>query len=526
MLLNKILPFSYMALLSLSLTSCGPVETTRIKYEDSYVEESTGEAFILKYDASECDESDYYRFKLFTAYKDYKNVEYYPDTNEQGAFSISKTSLLKKEMLFGGKLINRLTLHTSTNKITSKRIIKRKADHKSFCLGKDYSESDSLDAVGVKVDATLKMVETKLKETSLLKYLRPINIRIHPEYTIEEKVQGRASSSTKAKTLINNALFNYEYNEMVILPQGKNLNGIVPFNGVPLWDIPLVTSHEYGHYVFSTLYPNYFSNVAPYKISRAHLCYNPAGHGASMHAVDPENNEEDKEKEKDKEKDKDKKENNTETTKTNFEFKPVVKSSQENSQKRNGSSIEEVNNVDTASFTRRVDEHTVIGALNEGFADLFARYTMDDQYTVNGLGCLSLTRDVYSKNFLSGEEKIFSQELVDSFTSNTKESSESCYRKANFQSLHVVGSVLAHGIDLLYTKLSLTKAQKLTELTKWVRAINRSHQHLLSLSSAQALNYYAFLAFSNAKKQFPDSQVDILEIYSSNFPMANALYPL
>lgn len=518
--------YSLFSLLFLAI-SCGPViQQPQVKFQESYEEESTGEPFILKYDSRECNDSGSYLFKLFTEYSTYKNIEFIPPkNNESGIFNISKKTLLKKEMLFGGTIINRVTLNTRNNKISTSRVIKKSSDKRNLCVGKDYSDTNTLDAVGVKVDATMAMVESAIKQTSLPKSLRPITIRIHPKYVKEEVIRSQTRKRTKARSLINNALFNYEHNEMVILAQGKNTSGLVPFNGIPLWDLPIVTAHEYGHYVLSALYPNYFQRVAPYKISRAHLCYDNHVHGApAMPAppviTEPENVKDESHEHDESEHD----ESEHDDLNRNFQLTPVVQNSP-GSGSRTEQTQRETQPVESG-FIRKVDEHTLIGALNEGFADLFARYTLGDEYTVNGVGCLSQTRDVYSAYFLNGEHKKLTRKAIDTFLSSIKSESKSCFSHTNYQSLHVIGAILAHGVDKIYKEIGLNKNQKLKQLVKWARSINRSHSHITKLANEDVLNYYAFLAFDNVMNQFLSEQVKIKKVYEENFPLASAKFPL
>lgn len=520
-----------LVLFMLLAVSCGQVvQEPRIKMTESYEEESTGEPFILKYDSRECTEEDSYLFKYFTENSTYKNIEYIPLNNSTaGTFNISKNTLLKKEMLFGGKVINRLTLNTRTNQITSTRVVAKKADRRELCIGKDYTDSNTLDAVGVKVEATMTMVEAAVKKTSLPRSLRPITIRIHPEYINEEVIASPTRKKTSAKSLINNALFNYEHQEMVILAQGTNLNGIVPFSGVTLWDIPVVTAHEYGHYVFSKLYPNYFDSVAPYKISRAHLCYDnhtDLPFGAAPIPHDPTDPEKQNDKEKEDTDENDEQVVESPEFKTTFDFKPVNNTDKnESDNSRSGRSMQEVKPTES-NFDRTISEHTFIGALNEGFADLFARYTLDDEYTVNGVGCLSFTRDVYSSSFLNGERKILSKKIIDSFNSSIKHKRRSCFTHTDTQSLHVIGAVLAHGVDKVYSAVGLDKTQKLKELVKWAKSINRSHNFIMQLAYVDILNYYAYTAFKNLMEEYLEHQVQIKAIFEENFPEAAKEYSL
>jgi len=488
----------------LTLFGCGMPSVDRVKVEESYVDSSTGTPILLEQDKRSCDESGLFKFKLFKKLSDYNLIEL---SSSFETYSFEEKGSLRNKMILGGEIIDRLSLSSRSGKITSKRIEKINGKSYEMCVGKDFTDKEYLESVALKVDHALISVENKVKGTRLSRFLKPINIRIHPKFSKEEVIISGSKKRTESKTLINNALFNYEFNEMIILPQGTNKNGIIPFNGVPLWDVPLVIAHEYGHYVFSKLYSSYFKNVAPYKISRAHLCYDN-----THKSKDPKTKITDHSKEEAKD----------ENTEQEYLFKFDTESKRSNGERGGKNTV----SVTDSSFYRTVDENTIIGAFNEGFADLFARYTMDDQYTVNGLGCLTKSRDVYSKNFLSGTEKVFTKEVINSFLSRIKESSESCFKNTNFQSLHSIGAIFAYGIDFLYTKLGLTKEEKLNEITKWVQSVNRSHRYILSLSSEDAINYYIFLAFKNMIDQKGEDQNTIKEVFESVFPMSAEIYSL
>jgi hypothetical protein len=510
----------YILLSAIFLIACGEPQGMRPEFTESYVDNSIGTPQILEFSEGICDDSQTYKINLFRSFNNFQTNNYTPaNIGDDLTLNTNTNTGLRKKLLFKGEIIDRVTLNLKNNQIITKRVTKKKAITPNLCVGKDFTQEEQyLDEVGVKVDFVLNLVAQAIKNTRL-NSLKPINVRIHPTFKKEEVVIGTNHKRTESMTLINNALFNYVQNEMMILPQGENSQGIIPFNGTPLWDVPLVIAHEYGHYVFSQLYPNYFKTVAPHKISRAHLCYNNEGIKL-IHNHTASNTGDDEAKDKDK---KEAEKKTAEPAKPAFNFE--VKEIKPKRNSRKAHSIAETsrggkNTVEEeSSFFRSVDKNTIIGAFNEGFADLFARYTLDDQYTVNGLGCLTSTRDVYSDKFLSGEQKIFGNQVIKTFLATIKLDKKSCFEQANYQSLHVVGSIFAFGVDKLYTELGLSKENKLKQIILWVRSINRAHNYIQSLDNQAAMKYYILLAFENMMDQYPQNQVKIKEVFERIFPI-------
>lgn len=510
----------YLLLSAIFLVACGGPQGVRPVFTESYVDTSSGTPEILEFSEDICDESLSYKFNLFTQFNNFQISNFTPQNSDDLIFNTNSRFGLRKKLLFKGDIIDRTTLNLKNSTISSKRVMINNGVTPNLCVGKDYTaEKQHLDEVGIKVDFVLNLVREAIKNTRL-NGLKPVDVRIHPVFKKEEVVIGTNHKRTESKTIINNALFNYVHNEMIILPQGKNENGIIPFNGTPLWDVPLVVAHEYGHYIFSQLYPNYFKHVSPHKISRAHLCYDNEGiklihNHTKNNSGDDEDEDEDKEEKKTVEK--------QEQVQPAFKFE--VKDFRAGSMKRDDAlrADQSRGGKDTveeeSSYNRPVDKNTIIGAFNEGFADLFARYTLDNKYTVNGLGCLTKTRDVYNSEFLSGEKKIFGNEVINSFLATVKLEKKSCYEQTNYQSLHNVGSIFAYGVDKLYTDLGLTKAQKLKQIIRWVQSINRAHNYIQSLNHQDAMKYYILLAFDNMIDQHPGAQNRIKEIFERIFPI-------
>ena len=504
----------YLLLSAIFLVACGQPQGVRPVFTESFVDTSSGAPEVLEFSEDICDESETYKFNLFTQFNNFQTSNFTPQNSDDLIFNTNTRTGLRKKLIFKGEIIDRTTLNIKNSSISSKRVVVKNGVTPNLCVGKDFTEDKQyLDEVGIKVDFVLNLVSEAVKNTRL-NGLKQVDIRIHPIFKKEEVVIGTNHKRTESKTIINNALFNYVQNEMIILPQGKNEQGIIPFNGTPLWDVPLVIAHEYGHYIFSQLYPNYFKHVAPHKISRAHLCYN----NEHIKLIENETEKDKKQKEKSEEKEEVKEQAQPAFK---FEIKDFKAGTMRQAQSQKTDNTRGGKNTveEQSSFNRPVDKNTIIGAFNEGFADLFARYTLDDKYTVNGLGCLTKTRDVYNSEFLSGEKKIFGNEVINSFLATVKLDRKSCYEQANYQSLHNVGSIFAYGIDTLYTELGLSKEQKLKQIIRWVQSINRAHNYIQSLNHQDAMKYYILLAFENMMDQYPSNQNKIKEVFEGIFPI-------
>jgi hypothetical protein len=122
---------------------------------------------------------------------------------------------------------------------------------------------------------------------------------------------------------VNNAAYVPSTNTIIFYPKGRVGRQPIPFNGVAFWQIPMVIGHEYGHHVFSEIF---------YPISRL----------KEAPKID-------------------------EKTRLEQEASKLCFDSSEGHQ--------HFKMISDGSF-RFVDHATVIGAINEGFADLFAFYAI------------------------------------------------------------------------------------------------------------------------------------------------------
>ena len=183
------------------------------------------------------------------------------------------------------------------------------------------------------------------------------------------------------------------------------------FGSKSLWNVPMVGSHEYGHHLFAMIYPEAVSKDQ-HSVHKKGLCFDNRIHKVSK-----------------------------------FSSKTI------------------------SNLVRSADQQEVLAALNEGFADLVAYYSLGDQErSLDGITCLETNRDVGSKYFANlTTEKKFSNEVLESFFSlltNTQHTS--CLSTPDFQDIHTIGAIFASSTDRLLNIVTQDKKRKLKVTVQWL----------------------------------------------------------
>lgn len=137
---------------------------------------------------------------------------------------------------------------------------------------------------------------------------------------------------------------------------------------------------------------------------------------------------------------------------------------------------------------REVTNDDVLGALNEGFADLVSYYSLENnERGVKGVPCLDVTRDVSSKLFANGAAKVFSEAaLSDFFSTKELEGPESC-DVPNFQDIHIIGAIFANGAERLLSLSTETKDQRLSIVLNWLKEMQAKSADMRALAPAEFL---------------------------------------
>lgn len=240
--------------------------------------------------------------------------------------------------------------------------------------------------------------------------LSKIAFKIAPYMQRKQKISGgpfdRPEYQFKGGVKTDNASYNSENQEIVFLPQSKEGIKAGLFGGIPLWEIPMVASHEYGHHAFNSIMSNYQDKR---KETSAHLCFD---------------NQVDK----------------------NF-----------------------ASNDQSSKLT--IDD--MMGALNEGFADLVSYYSLSSaEASLKNITCMEESRDISFDHFKDKTKKEFSVEVIAIMTGKKYvQPSRRCHIP-DFTEIHDLGAVFASITDKLFNKSNLNKSEKMSLLIKWLKRLN------------------------------------------------------
>jgi len=99
---------------------------------------------------------------------------------------------------------------------------------------------------------------------------------------------------------------------------------------------------------------------------------------------------------------------------------------------------------------RTVTDADVWGSINEGYADLYAYYVYGAQPGLTkNVDCFDGNREVSQGTFANGEAKALTADIIATFYSPSALVPGSCKDGPNFQDIHAIGAIVAHGIDQL-----------------------------------------------------------------------------
>lgn len=331
------------------------------------------------------------------------------------------------------------------------------------CFEYDYSEDHSYEAATASALYSFNNIQEKLSSFNL--NLAPVQLVIAPKVIeIKETKKGR-TVHRETTELINNAFYDPNEKQILFLPQGKPHNGVVPYNGVPMWQIPFVGAHEYGHHIFSSLFPNFIFDQTIRKSNK--LCFD------SSHKHTQALNEE------------------------GFSLKKqrVVKLSQ------------------------------VITVINEAYADLFSKFVLGEDFNLKGIGCLEKSRSVEDSVFANNRPKLLNKDALDEFFKSQKiMKSTNCAVHTNFQDPHMMGAVIAHLLYKIMINLDLSETQKIQALIRWVEDLNlnyysykfKSNEKVLELMTIKGIN--AFLSEKDL------DQSNLCSLIANHYPGLHSYY--
>jgi hypothetical protein len=272
------------------------------------------------------------------------------------------------------------------------------------------------------LNANYFISKTNRKVSQLLPDVKisPISIEIAPLLLekVDVFVDGKVVYHQEAYQT-DNAYYMPGGNSITFLPHSEEMKR-AGFS-MNFWEVPMVGSHEYGHHIFETLYPD----VMP--------------------------------------------ENGLKNCFGNFGLKLQAGEEPE---------------------AREVTNDDVLGALNEGFADLVAYYSLDNsERGLQGVPCLQVARDVGSKVFGDQEAtpKVFSENALASFFATKEIPGPQTCASPNFQDIHIIGAIFANGVDRIMATSTDTKDQRLLITLKWLQAMKEKRPTLIALRPEEFL---------------------------------------
>lgn len=122
-----------------------------------------------------------------------------------------------------------------------------------------------------------------------------------------------------------------------------------------------------------------------------------------------------------------------------------------------------------ASSERAVTGEDIFGAINEGYADLYAHYVFGARAGLTkGVDCFDVSRDLTSPTFVDGRAKILDKDVIDLFFDNVAVPAKGC-KAPNFQDIHAVGAVVAYGVERLFSVAVSDPTQKAALLLTWAK---------------------------------------------------------
>ncbi|WP_141734968.1 hypothetical protein [Oligoflexus tunisiensis] len=270
-----------------------------------------------------------------------------------------------------------------------------------------------------------------------------------------------------------------------VIPQSVEARQQGLYNGKGLWEFPVVIHHEYGHHVFQQLFGD--STVVSFQ---AYLDYWQSHRG--LHSIHGSLGLQDRS-------------DNPETRRERHAF---------------------------LSSPGRI-----FGALNEGFSDLFAHYSLNEAKGLFDISCFQETRDVLSPVMYGGLPKVWNEDLwretfditmrmgLDTVNKSEVSPLELC-SVPSFDDIHVVGAVLAHTVDSVFQTTVVARREGLTPtlhkaglLMQWLQTL-RATDEVLELSSKQTLSRILNTALGTALTALGDhDKMEYCSVVQQKFPV-------
>lgn len=304
----------------------------------------------------------------------------------------------------------------SQDEVISVEVEETEAQGTSVKICQDQTiDRKSGEHVAINVISTLSKSFQALADIGESAAMGEVEVYSHPSVAEIEQVfdnETKVMKSNKLEFMTDNAFY---YNKGIyFIPHSQAYLDYIGADHVDFWEIPFIASHEYGHMVFETFFPRGTKKLSLREQARQMNCI--SGDWKKRHL--PE-------------------------------------------------SFEKAERVLT--------KEEILGAFNEGFADMFAYYTLDSKMvSLKKVPWFEGEREVDSLIFGNGERKVYNKYVADIFFSAT----ELGYRDAGstFQDGHTIGAIFAANINNFMEKVGVTSQQaKLKVTIQWLKNLEKNH---------------------------------------------------
>lgn len=282
-------------------------------------------------------------------------------------------------------------------------------------------ERETVEAAGL--HAAYFIHKTNSKFTALVKDIKvePVTVNIGPQYTESFLYEDNDGTVKKSSYFLSDNAFYAPSAHAISFLPHSTFMRAMNFK-MNFFEVPMIAAHEYGHHLFQMIYKY---DYVPGGVSHHQGCFGgdhlPKQHNKELKRLD----------------------------------------------------------------LRKIKNEDVLNAYNEGFADLVAFYSLDEnERGVRDVKCLEVSRDVRSSVFYDGQEKKFSEEAVRSFFSPYTESLGGSCETISFQGIHNFGAIFAHSADSFLSELTNSDDEKLLAVVEWVKFLRSSRKRYL-LSSPE-----------------------------------------
>ncbi len=318
-----------------------------------------------------------------------------------------KTSLYDSEMLYGYD-------YKWSDEYKNYEIIKEydfiteNAGNDLFiCENSGTFTGNFYESAGLNISQVVTQTFNKIKEADPEIKIDPITVHVGLKFKLQQSFLGGANNrEIKSQYRTDNAFYFGRDKILAFLPESEEAA-----MAAPLWEIPMVGAHEYGHHVFNTLISSKIGHVH----DKVGSCF---------------------------------KENKLESLLKNHYFEDRDKSHE--------------------NFTLRAMNEGFADLI------AFYTNSKSER-SLDGVECMENNRDLNSSTYGDGTKKYFSYTAQIRMDSSYNYGQDSDCNTPDFQAIHEVGASFAYIMDQIISLKASTQKEKLQLLLKWTNKFSEVH---------------------------------------------------